>query len=229
MDHRNLLGLLLCAPLASCVIHIDDGGWSWGDSHGPRLRGNGVEASEVRTVAPFQGLTVEGALELTVRVGGEQSVEVFADENLMPYLETRVERGTLELAMDTDYSSHRVIRAVINVPTLEHLSVLGSCDATLEGFSGRRLAIAIEGSGDVRASGSVDRLEVDIDGSGDVRLYELAAREVSVRISGSGDVYTSADAELDVRISGSGDVRYRGAANPSVRIDGSGSVRRDRD
>jgi hypothetical protein len=214
--------------------------------------GSGRSATETRSVAEFQAVELAGAMDLTVRQGAQQSVQVQADDNLLPLLETVVEStshgATLQLRWKKGQSLSMRSKVVVTVvvPKLTALvasgagdihlesfstpmlkvSLSGSGNARLEGLNTEDLGISISGSGDVGGSGKATKMKVSIAGSGDVRLGELRADEVSVSIAGSGDAAVNAQKTLDVRIAGSGDVSYTGNATVKSSVAGSGSVNR---
>lgn len=216
-----------------------------------RVTGSGRTATEVRTLPAFQGVALSGSMDLLVRQGATQVVELQVDDKLLPFLETEVvgngANARLHLRWKRGLSIHNLHTARVNVtvPQLTSLSASGSGDMTLEPFetpaltiriSGSSdarlqklrtadLQISISGSGDVVGAGSATRLRVDVAGSGDVNLRELPADEVSVSIAGSGDASVHANKALQVRIAGSGDVTYTGnAATVNSQVAGSGSV-----
>lgn len=211
-------------------------------------QGSGHSATETRTVAEFQAIGVSGSMDLVVRQGAAQSVQVQADDNLLPLLETVVEGNGLQVRWkkgQSIYTRAKVLVTVV-VPKLTGLAVAGSGDVRLETFSTPTLQLSLSGSGDarldalttedlgVRISGSGDvsgkgttgKLKVSIAGSGDVRLSDLRADDVSVSIAGSGDAAVNAQKTLQVSIAGSGDVTYTGNAQVKSSVAGSGSVTR---
>ena len=214
--------------------------------------GSGRSTTESRSLAEFQAIALGGSMDLVVRQGNTQSVEVAADDNLLPLLETVVESGrhgaTLQVRWKrgTSVSTRSKVLVTVVVPKLValaaagagdmriesfntpslQLSISGSGDARLAGLSTGELGIRISGSGDVVGNGSAARLKLSIAGSGDVRLTEMKAEEVSVTIAGSGDVAVNANKTLEVSIAGSGDVSYTGNATVKSRTAGSGSVNR---
>lgn len=214
------------------------------------LAGSGRSATESRSLADFQALALSGSMHLVVRQGAVQSVQVEADDNLLPLLETLVEstgNGATLLVRwkkgQSLYTRSKVLVTVImpklsalassgsgdirvetfNTPALK-LSLSGSGDAKLSGLNTAELGISIAGSSDVAANGSATRLEISIAGSGDARLTELKSDEVTVSIAGSGDAAVNANKTLEVSIAGSGDVSYTGNAAVKSRVAGSGSV-----
>lgn len=212
--------------------------------------GSGRVATETRVLPEFEAIAVTGAVDLRVRQGTPQSVQVSADDDLLPLLETTVEptrRGaTLKVGWKRGHSVHARSRVTVHVvlPRLSgvasagagemvvdafdtpalRVSLAGSGRAELPGLRTDELVIGISGSGDVGGSGQARRLKLSIAGSGDAKLAELQADEVSVNIAGSGDAAVHAQKTLDVRIAGSGDVSYRGDAVVKKSVAGSGSV-----
>ncbi|HZF79584.1 MAG TPA: head GIN domain-containing protein [Rubrivivax sp.] len=215
------------------------------------VQGSGTPTSENRNLAEFQAVTLNGSIDLVVRQGA-QSVQVQADDNLLPLLETIVEPGGSGPALVVRWKKGHSVRTrskvlvTVSSPRLSALASSGSGDIRLETFNTPALKFAMSGSGDVHidklstedldigiagssdvvGSGRARRLKVSIAGSGDVRLGELQAEEVNIRIAGSGDAAVHADKALAVSIMGSGDVRYSG--NPSLKtsVAGSGSIHR---
>lgn len=212
--------------------------------------GSGQVATEVRALPEFEAIAVAGAVDVRVRQGTPQSVQVSADDNLLPLLETTVEptrRGaTLKVGWKRGQSISARSRVTVDVvvPRLSALAGSGAGNMVVEAFdtpalrvslagSGRvelpglrtdELVIGISGSGDVGGSGRATRLKLSIAGSGDVELTGMQADDVSVNIAGSGDTAVFAQKTLEVSIAGSGDVSYRGDAVVKKSVAGSGSV-----
>ena len=215
-------------------------------------RGSGNRASEMRTVAEFQAVAVSGAMDLLVRQGAQQSVQLQADDNLLPLIETVVESGnggpTLKVRwkQGESTSSRSKVQVTVVVPRLTalalagagdvrmetfttptlQLTLSGSGDARLDGLSTDELGVRISGSGNFGGKGAAAKVRVNIAGSGDVNMLELRADDVQVSIAGSGNAAVDAQKSLQISIAGSGDVVYTG--NPQVKssVAGSGSVRR---
>ena len=197
-----------------------------------RVSGSGRTSTEQRSLPPFQGVALSGSMDLVVRQGSTQQVEVTVDDNLLPYLETEVTGSGADARLQVRWKRGMSIytktdaRIHVTVPRLTSLAASGSGDMTVEPFETPSLSISISGSsdtrlqklttaalqisisgsGDVEGAGSATRLKIGIAGSGDVKLREMKSDEVSVNIAGSGDASVHADKALEVRIAGSGDV-----------------------
>ncbi len=212
------------------------------------VTGSGRTATEDRVVADFDTVALGASMNLVVRQGEKTSVQVQADDNLLPLLETLVANGRLEIRWKKgEYVSNRSpVKVMVVTPKLTGLSAAGSGDIRLEAFttpslklgiagSGNAvlaalttddLTVGVSGSGDVRAAGKAGRVRLSIAGSGDVRLGDLKADEVTVKIAGSGNATVHAQQLLNVSIAGSGDVAYSGDAVVKSSVAGSGSIKK---
>ncbi len=214
--------------------------------------GSGNAVTESRTVSGFKAIALRGAIDLVVRQAGREGVQVHADDNVAPLVQTVVEGSgdarTLRIQFKAGESLRTKTPVVVTVDVVNlsavassgsgdvriealatpalTLGIAGSSNATLEQLATEQLSIRIAGSGDVQVRGRTSRLDVSIAGSGDVQARELAAGDVNVSISGSGDASLTAQKTLSVAIAGSGDVEYGGGAT-LIRnsVVGSGSVR----
>jgi hypothetical protein len=224
MHHpRLLVSAMACGLLpllAACVISVGGSSCTWAS-----IEGSGVEASQAREVPAFRRVHISGSADLRAEVGGAQTLRVSCDDNLLQHVKTEVRGDTLHIGMEPgSYSFRRDLRVELSVPALDGISISGSGNASVVGLSGAVFEVAISGSGDVHALGTVERLTASVSGSGDMDFTGLHARAAQVQISGSGDIAVDASEELTVQISGSGDVRYVGNPRIQSQISGSGSV-----
>jgi hypothetical protein len=217
--HTTAIGSL--AILSACVFHAGVGSCAWDDS----IQGSGIEATEHRSVPEFSRVQIDGSADLVARAGAQQALSLRGDDNLLQFVTTEVRGGVLYIGMQPgSYSFYRDLVVELSAPTLESLEIHGSSDAELTGLTGESFAVWVQGSGDVRGSGQIERLLLNVSGSGDLDFEGLRARQAQVRISGSGDVEVDVAEALDVQITGSGDVRYRGTPATQAHISGSGTV-----
>ena len=250
---RRFAGLLLAASAAvSTTSYAGDGGFSLSFGGFNRVVGSGKLQTETRNVIGFQGIALRSSMKLVLRQGAREGVELRADDNLLPLIETEVvDRNgvpTLELRMKrgTNVSTSSPIVATIDLVTLRALSISGSGEVVGDALKTPALAIAISGSGNVKlkqlatdelsakVSGSGDlefagrsaKLAVSISGSGDVNTRALEADDVSVSVAGSGDANVTARKTLTISIAGNGNVTYAGDAAVKTSIAGHGNIRK---
>jgi len=212
------------------------------------VTGSGKLQSQARAASGFRGVSVAGAMTVVLRQGGREGVEVHADDNLLPWIETVVEGGTLRIQTrkGARYSTRNPVVVTVDLIHLDELSLGGSGDVVGPGLQASSLGVSVGGSGSVQlldlqaqslrvsiggsgeleASGEVQRLDASVGGSGSVEAAALQADEVSVSIGGSGDVTVHARRKLSASVAGSGDIVYRGDPVVEQSIVGSGSVRK---
>ncbi|MCB0762790.1 MAG: DUF2807 domain-containing protein [Flavobacteriales bacterium] len=235
---RNLVSTFILA-LAFALIHqgcIDC------------VQGEGEQVSESRAVVDFEVLRLDCSADVEIRenlISEKNSVEVFAQENLLPYIKTTSEGKKLTIDVEGCISHTEPIRVVVYTNGLDkiihngsgslstqnalrgdELDVVhdGSGEMTLQ-FKGKELSVSQNGSGDLVLSGSVQSFELDADGSGDSDASLLKAEVVDVSNDGSGNVSVNVEHELSINLSGSGDVRYKGDPQQlKQENDGSGSI-----
>ncbi len=194
----------------------------------PGVHGSGKVISEPRTVSGFTTVSMGGDGRLTIEQTGTESLTVTTDDNLLPYIRTEVNGGTLELGLKdmTNVEPTNGVEFRLTVKSLDGLRISGSGRANAKNLSTDNLHVRISGSGNVAAQGAADRIDLDISGSGDFDGTTLRAKQADVRVSGSGGVIVNASDTLDANVSGSGSVRYVGAPHVSQHVSGSGSVER---
>lgn len=236
------LGLVSAAVLGGSAQ-----AWSW-TNKGERISGNGDVATEARSTGSFDAVSLAGGFNVLIRQGTTNKVEVKADRNLLPYIETELDGRTLRIQpkKGVNLSMQTQPSFTIEMPSLRALSVAGSgtikveamktggVEAAIAGsgdirfgnLDAERLAVKVSGSGDFSATGRASQATISIAGSGDVKAADFAAEEVKVSIAGSGDAQVQATKALKVSIAGSGDVKYVGSPEISSSIAGSGKVRR---
>lgn len=216
------------------------------------VKGSGTARTERRDVAAFAGVALAGPFSVVLRPGPREAIEVVADDNLLPLIETRV-RGTgadrsltIGVVADNRIEPRTPIVVTVDYVQLRDLAVGGSGSLTTRGMkAGRleaaiggsgsielaeldveRLSVAIGGSGAFRADGRARKLAVRVGGSGRCEADKLVADAVEVAVAGSGDSRVRAENALVATIAGSGNVFHTGAATPQVAIAGSGRVQR---
>jgi len=210
--------------------------------------GSGKVIAENRTVATFNGISLECHANVYFTQGDEQSVKVEAEDNIMSHLKTEVKGMTLEIKMDDeDVNTHQSINVYVTVKELCLLDLAGSgkmigkshinCDNMTLSVAGsgninadiRSLAvkISVTGSGGIDVAGTTTSMDLKVAGSGSVNAQELQAVNSTVAITGSGSSTINTKEELNVSITGSGGVKYvNEPAKLHTNITGSGSVRK---
>jgi hypothetical protein len=234
--------VLLFAGLAVYAYH------AWGSLFEFRtVVGSGTVVKQPRPISGVRQLEVDGDLEVFVTQGEGESLEVEAEDNVLPYVRSQVTDGRLTLSTKPGVSFPRTrpIRCYLTVRDLSEVKLSGSGSVQCAGLrtprlglyltgSGRMacttvaqdLAAACTGSGQITLISEADQTHLQVTGSGGID-GKVKARRVESSISGSGWISLAGVTETQsVAITGSGD--YRGAALKSktaeVSVGGSGGV-----
>ncbi len=215
--------------------------WPW-----EKIEGNGQIKKQTRSVGNYTSIASSGSWDVMIAYGETNSVQVEGDENLLEYIETKVEDGklTIRSTKNVNLRSKNKITIYVSATRLTGVSLSGSGDIIGEGkffndgkgdfkISGsgsiklsfnryKSVDVSVSGSGNIRLSGSSNELSARISGSGNADCAELIANDVTAHISGSGNVKVFANTSIDASISGSGNIYYKGAAK-DVKSHKSGS------
>jgi hypothetical protein len=243
----RFIGAMTCAGMVAMAPSVQAWDWNsiWG---GKSVKGSGVMKTESRSAAGFTQISLSIPAKVELIQGSAEGVTIEGDDNIVPLVETEVKNGELRIRFaDKNLSvSTKLLKLVVQVRTIEGLSVAGSGDvhsaqlqsATLKSSiagSGDvnitrldvdKLTVSIAGSGNFSAGGKAKIIETEIAGSGDIKIGNLEADAVKVSVAGSGDAIVWAKDSLKVSVAGSGDVKYYGDAKVSKSFAGSGSVKR---
>jgi hypothetical protein len=193
---------------------------------GDSLTGSGKLARQPRSVGAFRAVELHGSIDLELKVGSPQRVEIIADDNLLPLITTTVKDQSLRIDVgDRSFTTRNQVRAVVVAPSLDALAMRGSGDARVEGVSTRSFAVSLQGSGDALITGAATSVAVSLSGSGDVDAKGLTSESAAVDLKGSGDVCVRATKSVAASVAGSGDVTIFGNPRSVVRnVRGSGSI-----
>lgn len=222
--HRTLLAFIAVLALAATGVALT--GCSGGSSSSG-VQGSGTAATQTRTVARFSSLDLAGTNKVTVVVGGQQSVVVHADSNLIGRVTTSVVAGTLIIDDTGSFTAISPMSVEVSVPSLAALKLSGTGMISVSGIKAQRLTVTVSGTGALYASGTTTQLDVTLGGDGQAQLNNLVADNVHAVVSGSGLIQVNATASLDAAVPGEGTILYSG--NPpqvTTSITGTGAVTR---
>jgi hypothetical protein len=212
---RTLLLLAVASSMTGCMVI--------GAMHSG-VKGSGKLVKKTLTLSAFKALQSKGVGDITVAVGGTQNVVVEVDENLAKYLKTNVEDGVLVLNTKKDINPTK-LHYTITVPSLSALTVDGVGDSNITGLKGGEFAVHVNGVGDVKLEGSLDKLQADVKGVGDLNAYDLKCKDAKIEVQGVGDAHVNVSGVLDATVQGTGDITYKGSpAKVNSKSEGVGSI-----
>jgi len=217
--------MLRTAAALSFLLVLTACNWSDG---GPTIKGSGNLKIETRPVERFTAISVSGAASLEIEQTGQESLELAADDNLLPLFTTEVRDGTLFLGVAEGKNltwSGKGPRFMVTVSELRKLKVSGAASVKATKLDNASLSISISGAGSGRIAGRSDDLSISVSGAGSLNAIELQAKRATVIVSGAGDATVNTNDDLDARVSGAGTIRYVGSPKLQSRVSGAGSIK----
>jgi hypothetical protein len=219
MKTRIIAIIMVIAALTSCTVFIDC------------IEGNGNLETESRTAVPFTSIANETSFHVAYVQGDEYIITVEAESNILPYIETDIRGGALEIKTISGihclrYTTQPVI--TITAPSISELVSSGSGDIVAAGLDGEEVRLVASGSGDIIA-GTISAIETSIviSGSGNIMTDDIVSTTLKATLTGSGDLTTSGTTVSNrYVVSGSGSIFSRELVTEAavVTMTGSGSV-----
>ena len=213
------------------------------------VHGSGNVVAEDRDVSDFDHVALTGFGQVIITQGDEQALSIETDDNILPYIETQVENGTLTLGYTSEARNLNVrpsdgIKFHLSVQEVAVLEILGAGDihapsleverleVHLKGagnirvgvLAAKELVVRLKGAGDVEMAGQIVEQDVEISGSGAYRGARLESQAATVKISGAGNITVWAAGTLDAQIPGIGNVEYYGSPSITQKISGLGKL-----
>ncbi|MCY1012039.1 DUF2807 domain-containing protein [Nannocystis pusilla] len=209
--------------------------------------GDGELAVDERSLAGFDAVVNDSALDVEIALGEADAVRVVCDANLLDRVETVVKNGALRIDRAGLYGLHpragcRVevevehLRAVSNsgsgailtlgdVTELTEIHQEGSGSITVEALTVTHADVTSTGSGSVHLAGTIDDVVFVNTGSGSIHARELLAETAQARSTGSGGLELHTSELVDAELTGSGDIHVWGSPDDRhTRVTGSGRV-----
>ena len=181
------------------------------DSNGNQtINGTGdVESMEVELPA-FDGVNVIGTCNVDLTIGEPQSVEFYAQSEVLDVMTYVVSDGMLQIGFKPDYTvnTSEEIRAEITIPSVSFVGITGAADFELSGAQ-------------------QDQLDIYITGTGNVEAFDMVVDDCNIQISGARNCQVHVIDNLDIVISGVGNIRYRGTPTVTTDVSGVGDISPD--
>ena len=197
---------------------------------GPSNPAGRTVQSETRSVGKaIRAIDLGGPIDLTLRQGAVASLVVRGEQRLLGNVETTSgDDGTLHIGTTGMLLHHRQpLQVTLVLPSIEEVNVHGSGDSTINGFSGDRIEVQVNGSGNVKFNGRFKEVKADIHGSGELEMNGGASDKVEVAVIGSGKMTVVGSCkEFKAEQTGSGDInaRHLSADEASLQLMGSGDT-----
>ncbi len=175
------------------------------------VQGSGKTATEVRGLDGFKAVDVSGVVQVEITAQKDFSVEVEADDNLLPLITTEVTGGVLKIGTECRVSSSNPIRVRINAPDIESLEASGATNITVNDLKNSSLSVDSSGASKIKIAGETSRLTVDVSGATKVEADALVTENAIVDASGASHVSVNVTGQLRGDASGASKIVYSGS------------------
>ena len=216
----KLVALLLTITLTSCTgnINLGDG-----------IDGSGNVVTEKRTIeAPFTKIQASTGVEVILEQGTPTEVEVEVDDNLIQYVVTKVENGTLIVKIDGNINTLESAIVRVKTNTIDGLeSSSGSSIRTINKLRGTTLHLksssgstinadleyekvnceSTSGS-EIKVSGKALALETKSSSGSEIEAQDLAANEIFAQSTSGSSTIVNPIVLLNAKASSGSSIDY---------------------
>lgn len=201
--------------------HHHDNGWS-------PVVGSGHLATESRPVHDFTSVEVTAAGHLIVEQTGVESLQVTAEDNVLPLVRSEVRNGRLLLGFEPEASvtvTHEVLFHV-TVRDLTGVEASGASRAEIRGVDAAGLGLRASGASSLTAAGRAADVQLDVSGASRCEAPDLRSRALTASVSGASYALVRASDALVVNASGASILEYLGDPDLVANVSGGSLVRR---
>ena len=216
------------------------------------LKGSGNSLKEQRETASFEGIEVNNAIHVFLSQGNKESVEVEADDNILPYIQTKVRDRILHITLKGDdqirnFSPKLPMNVYVTIKKLleikahaassvegksafktEKLEIDVRSAATLElEIEAGTVELDVSSAANVTLTGVANKIKADLSGASRWDGSELETLKTDIDMSGASSARIKVKDELQYDVSGASRLVYTG--DPRIynaEVSGAGSVKK---
>jgi len=228
MQMQQVIGCACLAVAATSCGHFHDGSYSGGPTSATVL-GSGRVITEVRPVSGFTAIAVSGAIQAVITPAGTDSLEITAEDDIAPFVETVVTAGRLTIGFRPGAPSISTAIGVvcrIGGPSVREIQLSGASRVQMDGIEAHELTVWLEGASTFAGSGTVDRLRLDMSGASRFAAPSLRVRTADATLSGASSALVRLIEALVVRVNGASVFDYLGDPVVQAETSGASQVRR---
>ena len=196
---------------------------------GAEVKGSGKRVVQKRNIGPFTSISTDGAFDIEIVCQKDVSLEVEADDNILPLLTTEVSNNVLYLKPTRTYSVEDAPKFKITVPNIEAFSANGAGKMEISELNNDKFQISANGAPMITAAGTTKMIGIDTNGAAKIDTHNLRAPHAVVDSKGVSKVDLGVSDQLDVTVSGPSRVTYKGDPTVNKTVHGPGKVEKRAD
>lgn len=177
---------------------------------GNHVSGSGHTTIDKRNINGFNAVEVSGVFQVEITSGKDYSVEIQADDNILPLIQTNVDDGTLKIEMGDKVSTRSDMIVRITAPNIQRVETTGAAKVNASGISNDSFAINTTGASKVVLSGQTAHLDIEVTGASSVDAEQLNAVVANIQASGASKINVNVSGELHSEASGASKIVYSG-------------------
>lgn len=184
-----------------------------------QINGNGKMVTITRSTGVFSGVKVDFPAEVEIICQTIPHLEITSDENIIPYLDIRMEGSTLNILQRKWIEPSRTVHITIGTAFLHRLETGGYGEYWIKNIDAPQFTL-VNPVGTVELEGRADRLVANV-GTGKVDASQLTTLESDITVTSFGWVKVQVKDVLRAQVAENGKVIY--TEKPS-QIYGAGPV-----
>lgn len=214
----RLIALTLCAAFTGCMLA----------EVGPPVTGSGVAKSEDRAINGVTRITLSNIGTITIKQSDKESLTIKADDNIVPLIESDVSGGTLTLGLNKGgtFKPKTPIEYIVEVKSLEGLSLTGAAIAKVSELDGKTLSLTFTGACQGTLEGKMDALTINGTGACKVDAAKLSCKKATVTVTGASTASVNAEESLNATATGACTVTYMGDPKVTKSVTGASSIKK---
>lgn len=184
-----LLGLFLLFLLSAC-----NSGTNINIGNGSMIKGSGNVITESRDATKsFSKLTARGSVNVFLKQGDTQKIEVEAEDNIQRNVLVEIKKGKLTVRTEGSISTNKGVNIHVTYKELNAITSSGSTDIFIEHLlKSKSFSLTSSGSSDI----NIERIEAEsIDlassGSSDIKIKHVQTANIVLSLSGASDMNIS--------------------------------------
>lgn len=174
------------------------------------IKGSGQTGTEMRQLSGFKKVEVGGVIQVEITAQKDFSVEVEADDNLLPMIKTEISGGTLKISTVRKLSTSNPIRVRISAPDIDSLDISGASTVAVNNLKNAGFAVDASGASKIKLAGETAKLTVEVSGASGIDAETLTAENADIDASGASSVIVNVTGDLTADASGASKIIYVG-------------------